>query len=575
MLTNQPAASGRGAAIVLAVLVLSACSARTSGSGIEELDLAHARSIADGQAVLPPRAEALATAERVEGRAVREGAGVRAVALHATAARTFERVWRVEGREEDAQRAIALYRAASRDVGAAGACEAAAAGARLAGDLSHDPTAMYVQMHRVLRRFAPPRQPAAAPAPSCRRLVQDALALLVAFRPSDGVLEVVDEALARDEVIAAAAAPFTDSGAPSGLDAPRAAVGPSPPSVGAAAADPPQVMRVESWAGRDAARVVVVLDRPAGYRVADEVPAGPSDPRIVLDLDGIELGSSPDDIPSQGIIKAIRTEVTRTGSRVRLDLDGHAWRRIFDLREPYRIVVDVARRPPGTPGAAPRTVARVILDPGHGGSDKGARGPNGTEEKDVALDIARRVAPVLTGQGIEVELTRDDDSFVSLEERTARANAFAADLFVSIHCNASEGRARRGLETYILDTSRDEIALRVAARENATTQTAGGELASILGDMRIADGARRSRRLAQLLLRAASTSLQAKYGDVVDGGVHAAGFYVLVGARMPAVLFETSYISNATDERRLASVEYRQLLADAIANAVRAYREGR
>jgi N-acetylmuramoyl-L-alanine amidase len=245
------------------------------------------------------------------------------------------------------------------------------------------------------------------------------------------------------------------------------------------------------------------------------------------------------------------------------------------MREPYRVIVDVARRPPGVRGTGSREVSRLVLDPGHGGSDRGAHGPSGVEEKDVTLDIAHRVAPVLAAQGIQVILTRDDDRFVSLEERTARANEFGADLFVSIHCNASEGRVRRGLETYVLDTSRDEIAARVAARENSTTQAASSDLAAILGGMRISEEARRSRRLAQLLLRASTTAVQIKYGDAIDGGVHAAGFYVLVGARMPAVLFETSYISNAVEEQRLASAPYRQLLADAIVNGVRAYREGR
>jgi N-acetylmuramoyl-L-alanine amidase len=245
------------------------------------------------------------------------------------------------------------------------------------------------------------------------------------------------------------------------------------------------------------------------------------------------------------------------------------------MYEPYRVVVDVARNPPGVRGRGARQVARVVLDPGHGGRDVGAVGPAGVREKDVTLDVAHRVAPILAAQGVQVVLTRDDDRFVSLEERTARANAVAADLFVSIHCNASEGHGRRGIETYVLDTTRDEIAVRVAARENATTQAASAELASILGGMRMSDEAARSTRFAQLLQRAAIAALQMKYGDAVDGGVHTAGFYVLVGARMPSVLFEASYLSNAAEEQRLGSEEGRQLLADAIANAVRAYREGR
>jgi N-acetylmuramoyl-L-alanine amidase len=202
-------------------------------------------------------------------------------------------------------------------------------------------------------------------------------------------------------------------------------------------------------------------------------------------------------------------------------------------------------------------------------------GPSGVREKDVTLDVARRAATVLEGQGLRVSLTRKDDSFVSLEERTAVANAASADLFVSIHCNASEGKGRRGVEVYVLDTTRDEIAARVAARENATTQAASAELASILGSMRLADDAQRSTHFAQLLDRATMAAVEMKYADLLDGGVHTAGFYVLVGARMPGVLFETSYLSNPAEEQRLASADYRQLLADAIVNAVKAYREGR
>jgi N-acetylmuramoyl-L-alanine amidase len=271
----------------------------------------------------------------------------------------------------------------------------------------------------------------------------------------------------------------------------------------------------------------------------------------------------------------MRAEATSTGSRISLDVDGRAWRRAFAMHDPYRIVIDVAHHPPGAATRAQRAVARLVVDPGHGGKDTGAVGPNGLKEKEVTLDVARRVASILGAQGIQVVLTRDDDTFVSLEERTARANAFGADLFVSIHCNASEIKTRRGVETYVLDTSRDEIAARVAARENATTQAANADLTAILGDMRLADQSRRSTRFAQLLDRAANSALGSRYGDAVDGGVHTAGFYVLVGADMPSVLFETSYISNVVDEQRLGSDEYRQVLADAITNAVKAYRQGR
>jgi len=550
-------------ALALCVALLAfacACSARPGASDAatpsESADVSRARSLADGQSVLPERAETLALAESIEARGAREGAGARAVALHTVAARLLERVWRVEGREQDAQEALDIFRSAAHDVQAEGACDAALAGARLAGDVARDAAVTYAEVYRAQRRFAAAREGDAGTPGPCGRAAEDALSQLVAFRPAARVLEAIDEGLAGEGAIAKALAAALDAGR-------RVQV------------TPPQIVRVESWPGRDATRVVVVIDRPAAYRVGDELLVGTASPRTFLDLDGVDLGAAPRDTAEAGIVTRIRAEATSTGSRVSLDLDGHAWRRVFYMHEPYRIVVDVARRPPGSQGRGARTVTRVVLDPGHGGKDTGAVGPGGTKEKDVTLDVAHRVAPILASQGIQVVLTRDDDRFVSLEERTARANAFAADLFVSIHCNASEGKGRRGVETYVLDTTRDESGARVAARENATTQAASAELASLLGGMRMAEEAQRSTRLAQLLQRASTTALQLKYGDVVDGGVHTAGFYVLVGARMPSVLFEASYISNATDEARLSTEQGRQVIADAIANAVKAYREGR
>jgi N-acetylmuramoyl-L-alanine amidase len=522
-------------------------------------DVARAHSLTDTPATdLPQRADALALAESIEAHAVREGAGARAVELHTLAARLLERVWRVQDRPQDADEALDLYRAAAHDPTSSGACEAALLAARLAGDVAHDAAITYAELYRAQRRFASSIEGDAGGPSLCRRQLEDGLALLAAYRPPQRVLEAIDEGLAGEGAMAPVLASAADAG-----------------GVLRSSTRPPQVVRIESWAGTDTARIVVVLDRSAAYRVGDEVLAGSGSPRTFLDLDGVDLGSVPRDVPAMGIVTRVRAEATSTGSRVSLDLDGHAWRRVFTMQEPYRLVVDVARHPPGVQGRNARTVTRVVLDPGHGGRDTGAVGPSGVKEKDVTLDIAHRVAPVLAAQGIQVVLTRDDDRYVSLEERTARANAFGADLFLSIHCNASEGRGRRGIETYVLDVTRDEIAARVEARENATTQAASADMASILGGMRMADEAQRSTRLAQLLERAATTAAQTKYGDGVDGGVHTAGFYVLVGARMPSVLFETGYISNPTEEQRLGGADYRQLVADAVANAVRAYREGR
>src|SRR6185369_15403262 len=225
-----------------------------------------------------------------------------------------------------------------------------------------------------------------------------------------------------------------------------------------------------------------------------------------------------------------------------------------------------------------REIRRVVIDPGHGGNDSGAVGPTGLREKDVTLDIAHRVAPLLSHElKIESLLTRDNDTYVPLDLRTARANAFHADLFVSIHCNASENTSARGVQTFVLDEARDPegFAARVAARENAQRARAEAIPAPVLSNLAVGDLPARSRHVAELLQRAALGSLAPRYADTRDQGVKTAGFFVLVGADMPAVLFETAFISNTDDEQRLSTADFRQKLADAIVNAVRAYKAGK
>jgi N-acetylmuramoyl-L-alanine amidase len=164
---------------------------------------------------------------------------------------------------------------------------------------------------------------------------------------------------------------------------------------------------------------------------------------------------------------------------------------------------------------------------------------------------------------------------VPLDERAARANAFHADLFVSVHCNASEDGRAGGVMTFVLDESRDALAARIAARENAASPAAAAELAGAMSRVVDVGGRARSLHFAELLQRATMASLAGHYPGVPDQGIRRAGFYVLAGARMPSVLFETSFISNPASELRLNTGDYRQRLADGIVNAVRAYREGR
>jgi N-acetylmuramoyl-L-alanine amidase len=223
-----------------------------------------------------------------------------------------------------------------------------------------------------------------------------------------------------------------------------------------------------------------------------------------------------------------------------------------------------------------RAVRRIIVDAGHGGHDTGAIGPRGVKEKDVTLQIAGRLARRLRAAGFQVVLTREDDRFVSLAERTAIANGAKGDLFVSVHANAHPRRDRQGVESWVLNVADDRYANRLAARENGAfpeEQAIGEDLAvrRILADLDAKMSAGASRKLARLVQREVCASVRARVGEVRDLGVKSALFYVLVGARMPAVLVETAFISNKVEEQRLASAHYQDEVAQAISRAVVGY----
>jgi len=184
--------------------------------------------------------------------------------------------------------------------------------------------------------------------------------------------------------------------------------------------------------------------------------------------------------------------------------------------------------------------------------------------------MAKRLATRLQAKGFEVVLTRPDDRYVALEERTAIANARHGDLFVSIHANAHPRRDRRGTETYVLNVADDRYAARLAARENGALadESTGKEVRRILADLDAQSSADASRRLAQAVQRQVCAGIRSRMGDVRDLGVKSALFYVLLGARMPAVLLETSFISNRAEERRLQSSRFQDEIAASVARAV-------
>lgn len=220
-------------------------------------------------------------------------------------------------------------------------------------------------------------------------------------------------------------------------------------------------------------------------------------------------------------------------------------------------------------------VRRVIIDAGHGGHDTGAIGPTGVREKDVALSVVLKLKDRLEAQGLEVVLTRDDDTFIALEERTRRANREHGDLFISIHCNAAPSKSLRGIETYTLNTSSNRYAVRLAARENATTERGINDLQYILADLATKANTGESQRLADRVQRTLIRGLAKDYKGVRDLGTKEALFVVLLGAKMPSILVETSFLSNPEDEQRLASDEYQSSLADHIAEAVDGFLEER
>jgi N-acetylmuramoyl-L-alanine amidase len=213
-------------------------------------------------------------------------------------------------------------------------------------------------------------------------------------------------------------------------------------------------------------------------------------------------------------------------------------------------------------------VRRVIIDPGHGGHDTGAIGKNGTREKDVTLAISLKLAAELKERGLEVILTRDDDRYLRLEARAELANESRGDLFISIHCNSAPNRKLHGVETYTLNISSDRYSIRLAARENASTEKGISDLQFILADLATKANTGESTRLASLVQKSIVSQLSQDYSGIKDLGTKEALFYVLLGVKMPAILVETSFLSHAEEEARLGSEEYQDAVAQAIAQGV-------
>ena len=217
----------------------------------------------------------------------------------------------------------------------------------------------------------------------------------------------------------------------------------------------------------------------------------------------------------------------------------------------------------------------IVIDAGHGGKDPGAVGYRGTKEKDIALDVAKRLEKKLSKNlNVKIVMTRDEDIFLRLSERTKIANENNGSLFISIHTNAAEDRRASGFETFLIGPNKNEAAVRVAARENAVLELEGISGQKLTNEdlikATIAQSAfaSKSEQFASMVQGEIKKRVQSK-----DRGVKQAGFYVLMGASMPNVLVELGFISNPSEEKKLRSPQYRDQLATAIYRAVEQYQK--
>lgn len=220
-------------------------------------------------------------------------------------------------------------------------------------------------------------------------------------------------------------------------------------------------------------------------------------------------------------------------------------------------------------------IGRIVIDPGHGGHDTGTIGPHGLLEKDLVLDVSRRLGKLLEARlGAEVVYTRSDDTFIPLEMRTAIANREQADLFISVHANSSQDPDARGVETYYLNFTSSPEALEVAARENIGSDKSIHELQDLVKTIALKEKIDESREFASDVETALHSGLSTKNSSIRDRGVKKAPFIVLIGANMPSILAEISFVSNPTDERKLRTPAYRQKIAESLYHGVANYVNG-
>lgn len=342
----------------------------------------------------------------------------------------------------------------------------------------------------------------------------------------------------------------------------------------------------------------VVMDLSTKIRYETHILRGNSSkglpPRVYVDLLGVRLAMDTNQpmLVQDGLLRQVRVgQFTPDVARVVLDMSSLSGHKAFLLPDPYRLVIDIQGHRDGDKlaalekrkGFAPlrrgkkpvgRRLRKIALDPGHGGKDPGAIGVRGVAEKDIVLRIAKKLAKKLERKmGIEVVLTRQGDSFVHLEDRTAIANAERAELFISLHTNASPNPRARGMETYYLDNTDEEASIRLAARENGTSRRGISDLQFILSDLTQNSKLEDSITLAHHIHSSVVSRVGRRYGKVRDLGVKKALFHVLVGAKMPSILAEIFFITNKKEGRALTRRTYQDTIVEALYQGIKKYHE--
>ena len=391
---------------------------------------------------------------------------------------------------------------------------------------------------------------------------------------------------------------------------------PAPPAAPTKKDGPSEVVSVRHWSTKSYTRVVIETTAPVSYEGHLLKQNTDNPKRLYVDLGKCAIARDLQQAKpiKDGLLQQMRSaQFSQDTVRVVLDAETIADYKIFNLEDPFRIIVDVKGKPngaiaaqspaapaapeqppspqtkkeadlkpapataslPGAPSLAQQLglgIKRIVLDPGHGGKDPGAIGVGGLREKDIVLSVAKKVARKINSKmGIEVVLTRKTDVFIPLEERTAIANTNNGDLFISIHANAAPRPQAQGIETYYLDFAGNEEARGIAALENASSSRQISDLQNILSNLMQNSKKDESARLAGTVQNTLVSGLCRSYPNITNHGVKTAPFIVLIGAQMPSILVEVAFISNPLEAQRLQDDKYLEDLANHITEGVSSY----